>query len=110
MSLYHYLCELTGYEDHVKNLRMMNNVRDNFTYESKTVLITSGSFGEGLEMYGSDIDLMIVVQDYEVHENMRFVVHNLNKSYVLTNLEDATPGFTYLALEYTNNVAVLQQC
>ncbi|XP_076072060.1 cyclic GMP-AMP synthase-like receptor 2 [Mytilus galloprovincialis] len=38
---------------------MTSNVRDNITNVKDSVVITSGSFGEGIEMEGSDLDIML---------------------------------------------------
>ncbi|CAG2225905.1 unnamed protein product [Mytilus edulis] len=59
LAMYHYLCQnIVGSEDHVKTLRMMNNVRDNLQSDKTLTVITSGSFGEGLQMRSSDFDVM----------------------------------------------------
>ncbi|CAC5426156.1 unnamed protein product [Mytilus coruscus] len=89
---------------------MMNAVRDNVQYEDGYVCITSGSFGEGLEMKGSDIDIMYVCKAIEVHENMSSVVKDNYKTYCSINMEDTKPGFTYLSFEFTNAKDVLPIC
>lgn len=89
---------------------MINAVRDNAQYEDGYVCITSGSFGEGLEMKGSDIDIMYVCKQIEIHENMSSVVKNNNKIHCSINMEDTSPGFTYLSFEFTNAKDVLPIC
>lgn len=49
------MCQnIVGTADYVKQIRLMNAVRDNLTSNNFGTYITSGSFGEGLEMRGSD--------------------------------------------------------
>ncbi|CAC5414219.1 unnamed protein product [Mytilus coruscus] len=62
VSLYRFLCQnIVGTEEQVKSLRIMNNVRDNLASHNFTE-ITSGSFGEGIDMRGSDLDIMYVIK------------------------------------------------
>lgn len=111
LSLYHFLCrKIVGYEDTVKTIRMMNNVRDNLIYNDSFVRITSGSFGDGLQLKGSDIDVMTVLKDIEVHENMPSAFLDKSKTYFSVNMEDTKPGFTCLSLDYTDNADILQKC
>ncbi|CAC5356420.1 unnamed protein product [Mytilus coruscus] len=111
ISLYHYLCQnIVGYEDHVKTIRMTNNVRDNIINVKNSVVITSGSFGEGIAMEGSDLDIMLVLNYMEVHEDISSVVYNDHKIYFSMNTEDTKPGYTYLSLVYTNYLNILQTC
>lgn len=111
MVLYHYVCQnIVGYEDHVKTLRMTNNVRDNITNVKNSVFITSGSFGEGIEIKGSDVDIMQVLNYMEVHEDILPVVYDKHKIHFSMNTEDTKPGYTYLSLVYTNYPNILQTC
>jgi hypothetical protein len=41
------------------------------------IKITSGSFGEGLEMKGSDVDLMYVFSNVHVYEDINKVFNSL---------------------------------
>ncbi|CAC5379842.1 unnamed protein product [Mytilus coruscus] len=69
-ALYHYIWQnIVGYEEHVNTLRMMNTVRDNLQSDENWTTITSGSFGEGLEMRGSDLDIMKVFTFIEICED-----------------------------------------
>ena len=49
----------------------------------KFLQITSGSFGEGLEMKGSDIDTMYVQRDVRVYEDINKVSFNSRESPLL---------------------------
>ncbi|CAC5426157.1 unnamed protein product [Mytilus coruscus] len=88
---------------------MMNNVRDNLVTDVN-ICITSGSFGESIEMKGSDIDVMHVLKEIKVYETMSSVVKENDKTYFSMNMEETKPGFTSLLLEYTHAVDVLPMC
>ncbi|VDI02553.1 Hypothetical predicted protein [Mytilus galloprovincialis] len=92
---------IVGYEDHVKTIRMMNNVRDNLMSDEEFTFIASGNFGEGLELKGSDIDIMAVLKNVDVHEHVASEVLRESKTCFSMNREDTKPGFTFLCLENT---------
>jgi predicted nucleotidyltransferase len=56
-------------ENIVHNLRnhlcQTNTVRE---HDANHLIVTSGSFGEGLEMKGSDVDMMVVFSNVDVYE------------------------------------------
>jgi hypothetical protein len=54
----------------VNTKRTFNSIRDNLTFNEALNQITSGSFGEGLEMKGSDIDIMLVLSQVNVYEDI----------------------------------------
>ncbi|CAC5355680.1 unnamed protein product [Mytilus coruscus] len=65
-ELYRYMCQnIVGTEDHVKQIRLLNAVRDNLSSFGEKIVITSGSFGEGLHMRGSDFDIMYLYRNIE---------------------------------------------
>ncbi|CAG2253205.1 unnamed protein product [Mytilus edulis] len=103
IALYQYMCQyIVGTEEHVKRMRMMNTIRDNLSSNDNTLIITSGSFGEGIEMRGSDLDIMIIWTLMEVCENKN---NNFNPDTVYFAMEtnDTQPGFThYYMLTFTN--------
>ncbi|XP_063416235.1 uncharacterized protein LOC134697879 [Mytilus trossulus] len=113
IALYRYLCQnIVGTEEHVKTVRMLNTIRDNLSYDQETATITSGSRGEGIEMKGSDLDIMRTIRYIEVCENtdIRF---KHEKTYFIMETEDTKPGFTQLRLVYTNHgtpVNIFEQC
>ncbi|XP_071126632.1 uncharacterized protein [Mytilus edulis] len=100
LALYRYMCHnIVGSENYVKNLRLMNAVRDDLCYsDTDKTFITSGSFGEGLEMRGSDLDLMYVIKIMEVYEDIK-TAYNSNVQYVLMETDDVKPGFTQLLVQ-----------
>jgi hypothetical protein len=62
------------------------------------IQITSGSFGEGLEMKGSDLDLMYVVSNVYVYEDITKVRLNSRETSCVMDMDDCKLGFTHLRL------------
>jgi hypothetical protein len=84
LSLYQFLCHhIVGSEETVKTKRTFNTIKDNMLVSEKFLQITSGSFGEGLEMKGSDIDTMYVQRDVRVYEDINKVSFNSRESPLL---------------------------
>ncbi|CAC5397848.1 unnamed protein product [Mytilus coruscus] len=101
MALYRYSCQnIVGSEDHVKTIRLMNTVRDNLLRNNIATTITSGSFGEGLDMKGSDLDIMQVFKVFEVYEDVKPRL-NASLTYFSMKTDNVKPGFTQLLLKYT---------
>ncbi|XP_052076794.1 uncharacterized protein LOC127714800 [Mytilus californianus] len=104
------MCDnIVGSEEHVKTIRMMNTVRDNLQSNNYCTHITSGSFGEGLEMKGSDLDIMYVIKVIEVCEDANFRSKR-ETSYFIMQIEDSQPGFIQLQLVYTNDQIIHNDC
>lgn len=93
--------KIVGTEEHVKTIRMRNAVSDHLSSYDYMEMITSGSVGEGLEMRGSDIDLMRVMTFIEVCENTNVPI-NTDKTYFTMETVDAQSGFTQLRLIHIN--------
>ncbi|XP_052076235.1 uncharacterized protein LOC127714233 [Mytilus californianus] len=109
-ALYQYMCQkIVGTEEHVKTIRTMNAVRDNLSSIGKRTDITSGSFGEGLEMRGSDLDLMRVMICYEVCENTN-ITFDPDKTYFKMTTEDTQLGFTLLRLVHCHEDYIFKLC
>ncbi|VDI25062.1 Hypothetical predicted protein [Mytilus galloprovincialis] len=109
LALYNYLCHnIVGTEEHVKTIRLMSTIRDNFSSSKSFTFITSGSYGEGLEMRGSDLDIMQVVKSIKVNADE----HDFDPSitYLSTDTDDVKPGFTQLRLEYSRDQYDLECC
>ncbi|CAC5387557.1 unnamed protein product [Mytilus coruscus] len=104
LALYQYLCHnIVGTEDHVKQIRLMNTVKDNLSHSNISAKITSGSFGEGLQMRGSDLDIMVISNDMEVLAcEDPHIVFNLNKTYFATDQGETQPGFIRLRVVRSN--------
>ncbi|CAC5414224.1 unnamed protein product [Mytilus coruscus] len=104
------MCQnIVGTEEYVKTLRIMSKVRDSFTHDHFFSTITSGSFGEGLVMRGSDFDFMDVMKNIEVFEDM-----NINfkpyTTYLKMKTNDTPPEYTQLHLVHSDIPKVLEAC
>lgn len=105
-----YLCEcIVGNEDYVKKIRIMNTVHDNLSNGEYNTIITSGSFGEGIPMPGSDIDLMHVLKEYDVFEEAK-IQKNRNTAQFLMETEDTKPGFVRLRFLHSNDKSIFELC
>ncbi|CAC5414208.1 unnamed protein product [Mytilus coruscus] len=110
LALYKYLCQnIVGTEEHVKTCRLMNTVRDNLQSDKQWTVITSGSFGEGIEMQGSDVDLVRVKKNIEVCENTN-IHYNPAIIYFAMETNDTHPGYTQLRLVHSCYPTILQTC
>ncbi|XP_063438334.1 uncharacterized protein LOC134719260 [Mytilus trossulus] len=110
LALYRYICQhIVGSEDHVKRIRMMSAVRDNLLSNQEQTVITSGSYGEGLEMRGSDLDLMYASKSLEVYENIK-PFFNQNMTYFSMEKDDVKSGYAQLKLDYSRSRSILEQC
>ncbi|XP_063397368.1 uncharacterized protein LOC134681645 [Mytilus trossulus] len=100
LHFYEYLCQKIGSETIVR-ARRLTSITDDATRSSKLIPnITSGSKGEGLDLKGSDIDIMIIHPLYVIYESNKDVVHDRRKVFVM-DTEDTPPCFTLLQ-SYTN--------
>lgn len=91
-----------------KNMRMMNNTRDNLTSAHNNI-ITSGSFGEGLDLRDSDGDIMIVMKEIIVSEETDSTF-NYRQTYFLIDTDEVYPGYTRLRLDHTNSLEYFVMC
>ena len=103
VKLYKYMCdEVVGSEKVVNCRRQFFNVLDdvnNDCGDNEWRVISSGSKAEGLDLPGSDFDVMLINEDIHVYElnDILSKYHNLRTRYNLVlNLENAMPGFTLL--------------
>ncbi|XP_076086779.1 cyclic GMP-AMP synthase-like receptor 2 [Mytilus galloprovincialis] len=87
----------------------MNTVRDNLSRSESGTCITSGSYGEGLEMRGSDLDLMRVSKSIKVNDDEQ-PDFDPSKTYLSMDTDDVKPGFTLLRLEYSRDQYILKCC
>ncbi|CAC5400858.1 unnamed protein product [Mytilus coruscus] len=107
ICLYDYLCHtIVGSEDYVRLIRLMNASKDRYFRSKFELHITSGSFGEGLELKGSDQDIMRVIHDLEVTGNgqMKLKDYHSDKNYFIADTDDIKPGFAYLHLMKGNTI------
>lgn len=96
LHFYHYLCQKFGSEKEVKVRRLTFMAADT----SSPIQISSGSKGEGLNLKGSDVDLMFVRPSYKVYEYEKEIVQS-DKTVLVMDTADTQPCFTRLRL-YSN--------
>jgi hypothetical protein len=70
--------------------------------------ITSGSSGEGLDMKGSDLDIMFVSKDINVYEDINSARLNSDETCVAMEMDDTKLGFSRLRLIHCNNNIILR--
>jgi hypothetical protein len=82
---------------------MFNTMRDNLSDDNIFTRISSGISGEGLEMKGSDIDIMFVLKDVNVYEDINSTHINSSETCVAMEMGDTKLGFSHLPLLRCNN-------
>ena len=111
LSLYRYVCHhVVGTEKTVKTRRLLNTINDNLFHSKEITQITSGSSGEGLEMKGSDVDVMLVFKDVNVYEDINSALVNSAETCVAMEMDDTNLGFSRLRLLRCNNVVIFKMC
>ena len=111
LSLYRYACHhVVGTEETVQTRRMFNTIMDNMYHDEVYNQIISGSSGEGLEMKGSDLDIMLVFKDVNVYENVNTARLNSAETCVAIEMDDSKIGFSHLRLIHCNNESISKMC
>jgi tetratricopeptide (TPR) repeat protein len=85
-------------------------MKDNLYYNEVVRRITSGSGGEGLDMKGSDIDIMYVYKDVNVYEDINSTRLKWAETCVAMEMDDTKLGFSRLRLLNCNNYFILPIC
>ncbi|CAC5388408.1 unnamed protein product [Mytilus coruscus] len=97
LQFYNYLCEKIGTEELVRLRQKYYLLHDFLLQKKNQIIINSGSKSEGLELEGSDTDLMFLQRDITVFENE---AHCKNKkpNIFIMNTQDIKLGYTILKL------------
>lgn len=98
LQIYQHLCDIVGSKDVVKTRRSTILAADTALSNTDHALISSGSKGEGLDLNGSDYDIMIVDKHVGVYESIHDM-SSFSPSHGLTLLMDTNltkPGYTKL--------------
>ena len=105
VKLYKYMCdEVIGSEKVVNYRRQFFNVLDdvhNHCENNNWHFISSGSKAEGLNLPGSDYDVMFINKDINVYERDDVLsnYHDLRTKHILVlDFDNAMPGFTLLRI------------
>ncbi|XP_052083353.1 uncharacterized protein LOC127720674 [Mytilus californianus] len=95
LDFYKYLCQKIGSEKVVKIRRLVSTVRD---IGQNGKVITSGSKGEGLDLNGSDVDMMYVDPYGKVYQTETEVQSQIYPLPLIMNTEETQPCFTQLLI------------
>ncbi|XP_063418037.1 uncharacterized protein LOC134700588 [Mytilus trossulus] len=103
LNFYNYLCQKIGSEKVVKIRRLAFLI---YNIGQSDTFISSGSKAEGLNLNGSDIDVMIVDCLYKVYESVTDVYIEGQGIPFVMNTDDTQPCFTqlYLNTHITQNL------
>ncbi|XP_052085904.1 uncharacterized protein LOC127723365 [Mytilus californianus] len=93
IRLYQYMCDaVVGSEKTVRKRRLLYKLLDDISNEKQYSIISSGSKAEGLDLPGSDFDMMILMKEYEGYEDKP----RDRKGVLILDTENAALGFTML--------------
>lgn len=107
LQLYGYLCDKLGDEDLVKIRRTYFSALDCTSESCFDANISSGSKAEGLDIKGSDLDLMNLYKNVHISECCD---KSLPNTFVMET-DESKPGFTQLKLSsFINNDLIYQWC
>ncbi|XP_076116754.1 uncharacterized protein LOC143084230 [Mytilus galloprovincialis] len=105
LNFYKYICQKIGSEE-VVNIRRLAFVI--YDIGHRLTIMTSGSKGEGLNLNGSDLDIMCFDRCAQVFESEKEAVFKGTRLPFIMNTEDTPPCFTqlYLLTHHQNQTLV----
>ncbi|VDI34497.1 Hypothetical predicted protein, partial [Mytilus galloprovincialis] len=98
--LYEHLVNTVGTEIDIRKRQTIFLMKDmimNAT-ESELTQISSGSLAEGLDLQGSDIDIMYVIKKVNVTQNVGTIKHPVQRTTLVMETDTDYPGFSRLRL------------
>ncbi|CAC5408976.1 unnamed protein product [Mytilus coruscus] len=103
--LYEHLVTTVGTEIHIRNRQRLFIIIDMIknTESTYSTHISSGSLAEGLELPGSDLDIMNVIDDVDVLQNERNIKYPIHCTTLIMETDIDHPGFTRLRLVAKDN-------
>ncbi|CAC5369341.1 unnamed protein product [Mytilus coruscus] len=103
LHFYKYLCQKIGSEKEITARRLAFICSDLQVSNKLFLNISSGSKGEGLDLKGSDTDIMTIFPFFKAFESDKDIkaVKDCCLMYLVMNIEDTQPCFTHLQL-YSN--------
>ncbi|CAC5368380.1 unnamed protein product [Mytilus coruscus] len=98
--LYEYLVNTAGTEIDIRKRQQLFIIQDLITNATHvyTKAISSGSLAEGLDLPGSDTDIMLVINNFDIIQNERNIKHPLQWITLVMETDNDHPGFTRLRL------------
>ncbi|CAC5426813.1 HARBI1 [Mytilus coruscus] len=97
LNFYKYLCKKIGSEEVVRTRRLAYCISD-MSQISGDGSIYSGSKGEGLDLKGSDLDIMFIDTNFKVYESETEVIRDGLTIPLIMNTKETKPCFTQLRL------------
>ncbi|XP_063406041.1 uncharacterized protein LOC134690000 [Mytilus trossulus] len=97
---YEHLVDTIGTEMHIhtrQRLLMIEDMIQN-SFASNVRQISSGSLADGLDLQGSDVDIMYIIVNLDVIQNVWGIKHPIQHTTLVMELDDDHPGFTRLKL------------
>ncbi|VDH99856.1 Hypothetical predicted protein [Mytilus galloprovincialis] len=92
LKLFDFLCKLVGSEQDIRARRIFFKVLDHaIQYSPEWRVVTSGSKSEGLDLPGSDLDIMYINQVDTVY-NTQFEIPNDLPYALYFDFENTPPG------------------
>ncbi|VDI14514.1 Hypothetical predicted protein [Mytilus galloprovincialis] len=106
LHFYKYLCQKIGSEKKVTARRLAFIYSDLQVSNQLFLIISSGSKGEGLDLKGSDFDIMHIFPFFKVFESDKDIkpVKDYCLMTLVMNIEDTQPCFTHLQLYSNYNI------
>ncbi|VDI20873.1 Hypothetical predicted protein [Mytilus galloprovincialis] len=100
--LYEHLVERVGTEIDIRTRQRLFIISDNIENEFSThqIKISSGSLAEGLNLPGSDIDIMCInkMEEADIVQNVRSIKHPIHHTTFVMETDNDYPGFTRLRM------------
>ncbi|XP_052085883.1 uncharacterized protein LOC127723344 [Mytilus californianus] len=99
-DLYKHLVNTVGTEIDIRKRQQLFIIHDKIFNISRSDLteISSGSLAEGLDLPGSDIDLMYVIKHVDVVQDVKNIIHPVQRTTLVMETDTDYPGFTRLRL------------
>ncbi|XP_071134939.1 uncharacterized protein [Mytilus edulis] len=95
-----YLVNTIGTETEIRTRQRIFKIKDNIEnmIDPDISCVTSGSLAEGLDLQGSDLDLMQIIKIIDVIEHERDSKYEYERTTLITETDTGYPGFVKLRL------------
>ncbi|XP_071141871.1 uncharacterized protein [Mytilus edulis] len=101
-NLYELLVNINGTERDIRTRQQLFITEDMISsvgnVGSKITKISSGSLSEGLDLPGSDIDVMYVIEYLDIIRSETDIKHTVQQTTMVMETDNKYPGFTHLRL------------
>ncbi|XP_063405887.1 uncharacterized protein LOC134689848 [Mytilus trossulus] len=98
--LFENLVHIAGNEIDMRKRQQLFIIKDMITNipESGITNISSGSLAEGIDLPGSDMDIMFVIKEVDIIRDVRNIKHPLQNTTLVMETDNDNPGFAKLKL------------